>query len=81
MPAAPLSSPAERQREYQRAYRERLKRGLSCFLGHASPDLVEDLINAGLITQEEASHRKGLGAAVAKAASLWARNRGGENSC
>ena len=72
---------SDRQREYQRAYRERLKHGLSCFLGHASPGLVEDLINAGLITQEEASHKKGLGAAVAKAASLWARNRSGENSC
>ncbi len=81
MPSRSPSPGAIKQREYQRAYRRRLKRGLMCLLGSASPDLVEDLINAGLLPQEEASNKTSLGAAVVKAASLWVRNRGGKNGC
>ena len=78
MPADALT-PAERQREYQRAYRERLKRGLSCFLGYAPSTLVADLINAGLLTEGEALNKKSLGMAVVEAASLWIRNQDSEN--
>ena len=74
-------SAAELQREYQRAYRERLKRGLLCLFGYAPPDLVDVLIDAGLLTEKEMSNKKNLGAAVVEAASRWARNRSGENSC
>ncbi len=80
MPTRSLTN-AERQREYQRDYRERLKRGWLCVLGYAPPDLVEDLINAGLLPREDAENKKSLGAAIVKAASLWVRNRGGENGC
>ena len=77
----PASRLIERQREYQRAYRERLKHGLSSFLGYAPPTLVAALIDAGLLTEEEALNKKSLGMAVVEAASLWARNQDSENNC
>ncbi len=80
MPTRPLT-PAERQRDYQRDYREREILGISCFLGYAPPALVKALIDAGLLAEEEASNKRTLGAAVVEAASLWAQNRRGKNNC
>ena len=81
MPARTPTPGALKQREYQRAYRERLKHGLLGFSGYAPPALVDDLIDAGLLPEEEVPDKKSLAAAIMEAASLWARNRGGENSC
>jgi hypothetical protein len=50
-------------------------------LGYAPPALLEALIDAGLLAEEEASNKKTLGAAVVEAASLWARNQDSENNC
>ncbi len=82
MSARPLTA-AERQRQCknQQDYRDRRKTGVQSVRTYPPPDLVEDLINAGLLPQREAENKMSIGEAVLETALLWARNRGGKNSC
>ncbi len=58
--------------ERQRRYRARLRSGQLWASGFVPPDLVEKLIDAGLISEPEASDKRRLGTALVAAARRWA---------
>ena len=58
----------ERQCKNQQDYRDRQKTGVQSVRVYPPPDLVEDLINAGLLPQEEAENKMSIGVAVLEAA-------------
>ncbi len=67
MPDAAPTPAAERQRRY----RDRLRSGQLWASGFVPPDLVEKLIDAGLISEPEASDKRSLSAALVAAARRW----------
>ncbi len=73
----PESSPipaAERQREYQRAYRDRQQVGQLWASAFVPLHLVERLVEAGLISEREAADKKSLGAALVEVARRWSKS-------
>ena len=79
MPDAAPTSAAEHQREY----RERDKSGTRCALAYVPLNLVEKLIEGGLLSEgkpttnaaEKAAERKRLGTALVDAAYRWAESQ------
>lgn len=70
-PAA-LSPAAERQRRY----RERARKGLVVAPAVVSPDLLSDLMRAGLLAEHDAGDATAIGRAVVEAAALRVTARG-----
>ena len=73
MPDAAPMPDKERQRrcQWQREYRARDKSGSLWASVFVPPDLVEKLIDAGLISEPEVTDKRSLGAALVAAARRW----------
>ena len=63
------TNPAERQRRY----RERLRSGQLRASTFVPLDLVEKLVEAGLLSEPTASDKKSLGAALVAATRRWSK--------
>ena len=63
-----------RQRQYQRSYRERQQSGQLWASAFVPLDLVERLVEAGLILENDSSDKKSLGAALVEATRRWSKN-------
>jgi hypothetical protein len=71
-PAAARRAAAERQAQYQRAYRRRQRKGEAVFHVRAGPDVIEALLVSERLGDEASRNRKQVEAELALILQQWA---------